>query len=250
MVRPGGERVEAQRGQEQERSVVDGVEAAAGPRLAEAAADVAVQSVGDQRKHPVVRRHARRDVPALGRDVASEAVDAGAAVLHRASILKLVAETLTLQADDKAGRYSELMPQLRSLVDGEPDLIANLANLSAALMQGIEAASWVGFYILRGGELVLGPFQGKVACVRIALGRGVCGTAAAERRTLVVPDVEAFPGHIACDPASRSEIVVPIIRRGELCGVLDVDSSSPGSFDETDAAALAEVAALAADLRW
>ncbi len=161
-----------------------------------------------------------------------------------------MAETLTLQADDKAGRYSELMPQLRSLVDGEPDLIANLANLSAALMQGIEAASWVGFYILRGGELVLGPFQGKVACVRIALGRGVCGTAAAERRTLVVPDVEAFPGHIACDPASRSEIVVPIIRRGELCGVLDVDSSSPGSFDETDAAALAEVAVLAADLRW
>jgi L-methionine (R)-S-oxide reductase len=157
---------------------------------------------------------------------------------------------LTLQADDKAGRYRELMPQLRSLVDGEPDLIANLANLSAALMQGIEAASWVGFYILRGGELVLGPFQGKVACVRIALGRGVCGTAAAERRTLVVPDVEAFPGHIACDPASRSEIVVPIIRRGELLGVLDVDSSSPGSFDEADAAALAEVAALAADLRW
>ena len=161
-----------------------------------------------------------------------------------------MSETLTLQADDKAGRYSELMPQLRSLVDGEPDLIANLANLSAALMQGIEAASWVGFYILRGGELVLGPFQGKVACVRIALGRGVCGTAAAERRTLVVPDVEAFPGHIACDPASRSEIVVPIIRRGELCGVLDVDSSRPGSFDDTDAAALAEVAALAADLRW
>jgi GAF domain-containing protein len=161
-----------------------------------------------------------------------------------------VSETLTLQADDKAGRYRELMPQLRSLVDGEPDLIANLANLSAALMEGIEAASWVGFYILRGGELVLGPFQGKVACVRIALGRGVCGTAAAERRTLVVPDVEAFPGHIACDPASRSEIVVPIIRRGELCGVLDVDSSSRASFDDTDAAALAEVAALAADLRW
>ncbi len=161
-----------------------------------------------------------------------------------------MAETLTLQADDKAGRYSELLPQLRSLVDGEPDLIANLANLSAALMQGIEAASWVGFYILRGGELVLGPFQGKVACVRIAMGRGVCGTAAAERRTLVVPDVDAFPGHIACDPDSRSEIVVPIVRAGELLGVLDVDSSRRDSFDDTDAAALAQVAALAADLRW
>ncbi len=157
---------------------------------------------------------------------------------------------LTLQADDKAGRYRELLPQLRSLVDGEPDLIANLANLSAALMQGIEAASWVGFYILRGGELVLGPFQGKVACVRIALGRGVCGTAAAERRTLVVADVGAFPGHIACDPDSRSEIVVPIARGGELLGVLDVDSSRAAAFDEVDAAALAEVAALVADLRW
>ena len=157
---------------------------------------------------------------------------------------------LTLQAEDRAGRYRELLPQLRSLVDGEPDLIANLANLSAALMQGIEAASWVGFYILRGGELVLGPFQGKVACVRIALGRGVCGTAAAERRTLVVADVDAFPGHIACDPDSRSEVVVPIARGDELLGVLDVDSSRPAAFDEVDAAALAEVAALAAELRW
>jgi GAF domain-containing protein len=161
-----------------------------------------------------------------------------------------VSETIDLCATDKAGRYRELLPQLRSLVDGETDLIANLANLSAALMQGIAAASWVGFYVQRAGELVLGPFQGKIACVRIALGRGVCGTAAAERRTLVVPDVEAFPGHIACDPDSRSEIVVPLVRGDELLGVLDVDSREPGAFDELDAAHLAEVAALVASLRW
>lgn len=161
-----------------------------------------------------------------------------------------MAETIDLRAADKAGRYRELLPQLASLVDGEPDLVANLANLCAALMQGIEAASWAGFYILRGGELVLGPFQGKVACVRIALGRGVCGTAAAERRTLVVEDVEAFPGHISCDADSRSEIVVPILRGGELLGVLDIDSRQPAAFDAVDAEALAEVAALAAGLAW
>ena len=142
------------------------------------------------------------------------------------------------------------MPQLASLVDGEPDLVANLANLAAALRQGIAAATWVGFYRSRGAELVLGPFQGKVACVRIAIGRGVCGTAAAERRTVIVPDVGAFPGHIACDPASRSEIVVPVVRGGELVGVIDVDSDQLAAFDEVDAAALAEVARLAASLEW
>lgn len=142
------------------------------------------------------------------------------------------------------------MPQLASLVDGEPDLIANLANLAAALRQGIEAASWVGFYRSHGAELVLGPFQGKVACVRIAVGRGVCGTAAAERRTVIVPDVAAFPGHIACDPDSRSEIVVPVVRGGELLGVLDVDSDRLAAFDQVDADALAEVARLAASLEW
>jgi L-methionine (R)-S-oxide reductase len=161
-----------------------------------------------------------------------------------------VNEKIELHAADKAARYRELLPQLRSLVDGEPDLVANLANLSAALMHGIEAASWVGFYILRGGELVLGPFQGKVACVRIALGRGVCGAAAVERRTVIVRDVGAFPGHIACDPDSRSEIVVPIARGGELLGVLDVDSNRLAAFDDVDAGALGEVAALAADLGW
>src|SRR5918912_1297288 len=99
--------------------------------------------------------------------------------------------------DDRAGRYRELLPMIAALVDGEPDLIANLANVTAAIRAAVPAASWVGFYLLRGGELVLGPFQGNVACVRIALGRGVCGTAAEQRRTIVVPDVHAFPGHIA-----------------------------------------------------
>lgn len=159
-------------------------------------------------------------------------------------------QTLELTAGDKAARYRELLPQLHHLVDGEPDLVANLANLSAALMQGIELASWVGFYILRGDELVLGPFQGKVACVRIALGRGVCGTAAAERRTVVVTDVDSFPGHIACDADSQSEIVLPISRGARLLGVLDVDSRQPSAFDDTDAAALEEVARLAATLAW
>ena len=150
----------------------------------------------------------------------------------------------------KSGRYRELLPQLGSLVDGEPDLIANLANITAALREAAPAASWIGFYLMRGGELVLGPFQGKVACVRIALGRGVCGTAAAERRTIVVPDVEQFPGHIACDAGSRSEIVVPIVRGGEVVAVLDLDSYELAAFDGVDADALAQVAALVAKLAW
>ena len=160
-----------------------------------------------------------------------------------------VAESIELAAGDKAGRYLELLPQLEALVSDEPDLIANLANLSAGLMQGVAAASWVGFYFLRGRELVLGPFQGKIACVRIALGRGVCGTAAAEGRVIVVPDVDQFPGHIACDAASRSEIVVPVRDpSGRLVAVLDVDSSQLAAFDDTDATALARVAALAGSL--
>src|SRR6185312_1825447 len=121
-------------------------------------------------------------------------------------------------------------------------LVANLANITAALRECLPLASWVGFYVMRGGELVLGPFQGKVACVRIAMGRGVCGTAAAERRTLVVPDVEQFPGHIACDAGSRSEIVVPIVHGERVVGVLDVDSYELAAFDATDAASLGEVA--------
>jgi len=150
----------------------------------------------------------------------------------------------------KAARYEALLPELESLVDGEPDLIANLANITAALRVCIPVASWIGFYVRRGDELVLGPFQGKVACVRIAIGRGVCGTAAAERRTVVVEDVDKFPGHIACDAGSRSEIVVPIVHAGEVVAVLDVDSYELAAFDQVDAAGLERVAALAAQLNW
>jgi L-methionine (R)-S-oxide reductase len=161
-----------------------------------------------------------------------------------------VNESVTIAAADKAARYAELLPQLRALLDGEPDLIANLANAAAALRECIAAASWVGFYVMKRGELVLGPFQGKVACVRIALGRGVCGTAAAEQRTLVVPDVDAFPGHIACDAGSKSEIVLPIVRGGAVVAVLDVDSYQPAAFDDVDAAGLTPVCDLLATLSW
>jgi len=159
-------------------------------------------------------------------------------------------ESIALAAADKPARYRELLPQLAGLLEGEPDLIANLANTAAALRECVPAASWIGFYIARGGELVLGPFQGNVACVRIALGRGVCGTAAAQRKTLIVPDVEQFPGHIACDAGSRSEIVVPIVRRGEAVAVLDLDSYDLAAFDDADAAGLAPIAELLGTLAW
>jgi GAF domain-containing protein len=151
---------------------------------------------------------------------------------------------------NKAARYEELLPQLASLVEGEPDLIANLANLCAALRECLPVASWIGFYVRRGSELVLGPFQGKVACVRIAIGRGVCGTSAAESRTVIVPDVEAFPGHIACDAGSRSEIVVPVIHGGTVVAVLDVDSYELAAFDEIDARYLEGIARLASTFAW
>lgn len=156
----------------------------------------------------------------------------------------------TAPVDDKRARYAELLPQLESLVDGEPDLIANLANVVAVLRECLPIASWVGFYITRGTELVLGPFQGKVACVRIAFGRGVCGTAAADQRVVIVPDVEKFPGHIACDAGSRSEIVVPIVRADKVVAVLDLDSYAVAAFDEVDAEYLARVAALAGTFAW
>ncbi|MBA2539498.1 MAG: GAF domain-containing protein [Deltaproteobacteria bacterium] len=160
------------------------------------------------------------------------------------------------QGVDKGTRYRELLPQLASLFEGEPDLTANLANASAALRTCIRATSWVGFYVMKQGELVLGPFQGNVACVRISLGRGVCGTAAQERRTIIVPDVERFAGHIACDAGSRSEIVLPIFSRDgaqardRLVAVLDVDSYEVGAFDDIDAAGLAPIAKLLGTLAW
>lgn len=159
-------------------------------------------------------------------------------------------ESIAFSGSDKATRYRELVSQLASLVEGEPDLVANLANAAASIRACVPAASWVGFYVMRGGELVLGPFQGNVACVRIALGRGVCGTAAAERRTVIAPDVEQFPGHIACDAGSRSEIVVPIFARGALVAVLDLDSYELAAFDEVDAAGLGPIAELLGALSW
>jgi L-methionine (R)-S-oxide reductase len=144
----------------------------------------------------------------------------------------------------KADAYREIHDQLAALFADERDALANTANMSALLYEALPNLNWVGFYFLHGRELILGPFQGKVACVRIALGRGVCGTAAERRETLIVPDVHAFPGHIACDSASRSEIVVPLVQNGRLLGVLDVDSPRPARFDEEDGAGLKSVVAL------
>jgi GAF domain-containing protein len=137
-----------------------------------------------------------------------------------------------------AALYRALEQELSALLAGEHDLVANAANCAALLYHTLPDLNWVGFYFLRGTDLVVGPFQGKPACVRIALGKGVCGTAAAERKTQVVADVDAFPGHIACDPASRSEIVVPLVRGGELLGVLDIDSPRTGRFTAEDRAGI------------
>jgi L-methionine (R)-S-oxide reductase len=144
----------------------------------------------------------------------------------------------------KPAAYRDINRQLAALLADERDALANTANMSALLFEALPNLNWVGFYFLRGRELVLGPFQGKVACVRIALGRGVCGTAADRRETLIVPDVHAFPGHIACDSASRSEIVVPLLQDGQLLGVLDVDSPHEGRFDQEDGAGLEAAAAV------
>jgi L-methionine (R)-S-oxide reductase len=137
-----------------------------------------------------------------------------------------------------AEAHAHLLEQARALLEGERDFTANAANLSALLFHTLPDLNWAGFYWMKGGELVLGPFQGKPACVRIALGRGVCGTAARERRTIVVPDVHAFPGHIACDSASNAELVVPIVTGDRVVGVLDLDSPVRGRFGEDDARAL------------
>jgi len=138
------------------------------------------------------------------------------------------------RAQPKPAMYSDLALSLKSLLEGETDPVANLANASALLAQTLDRINWCGFYLRRGEALILGPFQGKPACVRIPIGQGVCGTAAARRETLVVPDVFAFPGHIACDAASRSEIVVPIVQGGILRGVLDLDAPETGRFDGED----------------
>jgi len=141
---------------------------------------------------------------------------------------------------EKAAAYAELATSLRALLDGEHDLVANAANMAALLYWNLPQLNWAGLYLVEAqrGDLLLGPFQGKPACVRIPVGRGVCGTAAQRRETVVVPDVHAFPGHIACDSASNSDIVVPIIRGGQLLGVLDLDSPAHGRFDADDARGL------------
>ena len=155
-----------------------------------------------------------------------------------------MAENLIVSSSaNKKEKYKTLIPQLEALVSGEKDLIANLSNVVAALKQSMNFF-WVGFYLVKEGQLVLGPFQGPVACTRIDFGKGVCGTAWKEKKTIVVPDVDLFPGHIACSSGSRSEIVVPVFKNHEVAMVLDVDSENINDFDEDDAAALAKVVEL------
>lgn len=150
-----------------------------------------------------------------------------------------------IQSADKATFHGELAAQLEALLSGERDPIANAANMSALIFEQVPDLNWAGFYFLRTPqELVLGPFQGKPACVRIAVGRGVCGTAVAQRATQRVEDVHSFAGHIACDSASRSELVVPLLRDGEVFGVLDLDSPSPGRFDPEDQKGIERLAAI------
>ncbi|MCU4388559.1 GAF domain-containing protein [Acinetobacter haemolyticus] len=145
-----------------------------------------------------------------------------------------MAEELVLQQGHKAEQYQSIIPQIQAIVEGESDVIANLANICAALKQQFDWL-WIGFYLVKQNELVLGPFQGPIACTRIAKGRGVCGTAWEQQQVMIVPDVEQFPGHIACSSASRSEIVLPIMKNGECVGVLDIDSEKLNQFDEVDA---------------
>ena len=151
---------------------------------------------------------------------------------------------MTSQITSKRELYDQLASQLRGLLEGEHDLIANAANFSSLVFHSLPDLNWAGFYLLKDGELVLGPFQGQPACVRIAMGKGVCGTAAAKRETVIVPNVHEFPGHIACDTASTSEIVVPIMKGEKLIGVIDLDSPSQSRFDEEDAAGLETLAGI------
>jgi len=154
-----------------------------------------------------------------------------------------MAEDLTIIAGNKAEIYQSLVPQIKGLLEGESDLVANLANIAAALKEQF-GWFWVGFYLVKNDELVLGPFQGPVACTRIIKGRGVCGASWQQVKTLIVPDVEKFPGHIACSSLSKSEIVVPVIRDNEVVAVLDVDSELFDLFDETDQQYLEEIVSL------
>jgi L-methionine (R)-S-oxide reductase len=144
----------------------------------------------------------------------------------------------------KSELYRDLAAQLASLIEGEPDRIANAANMAALIYHGLPDLNWAGFYFTRGGELVLGPFQGQPACVRITWGKGVCGTAAARRTSVLVPDVHDFPGHIACDLASQSELVVPLIEDGRVTGVLDLDSPKRARFDAEDQAGCEQLVAV------
>ena len=156
---------------------------------------------------------------------------------------KNMAEDLTIIKGTKEEQYEALLPQIQGLLQGEPDLVANLANVAAALKEQF-GWFWVGFYLVKEGELVLAPFQGPVACTRIKKGRGVCGSSWAQAQTLIVPDVEKFPGHIACSSLSKSEIVVPIIRNGAVLGVLDVDADELNQFDTTDQQYLEQIVEL------
>jgi GAF domain-containing protein len=154
-----------------------------------------------------------------------------------------MAEDLQISSGTKSEQYASLLPQIKGLLEGETDLVANLANVAAALKEQF-GWLWTGFYLVKNDELVLGPFQGPVACTRIRKGKGVCGSCWAEAKTLIVPDVEKFPGHIACSSLSRSEIVVPLIKNGIVTGVLDVDSSEYNHFDQTDQQYLEEIVSM------
>jgi len=156
-----------------------------------------------------------------------------------------MADDLIILAGTKQEQYEGLIPQIKGLLEGETDLVANLANMAAALKEQF-GWFWVGFYLVKKNELVLGPFQGPVACTRIKKGRGVCGTSWAEKKTLIVPDVEKFPGHIACSSLSKSEIVVPVIRNDEVVAVMDVDSEKLDHFDSTDQSFLEQIVSLLA----
>jgi len=158
-----------------------------------------------------------------------------------------MAEELIIEAGNKKEKYVSLLPQIKALITGENDWIANTSNIAAALKETF-GFFWVGFYRVHENELVLGPFQGPIACTRIAFGKGVCGSAWKEKQTLLVPDVEAFPGHIACSSASKSEIVVPIMKNDTVIAVLDVDSDQLNDFDETDKKNLEELCQYVSDL--